>query len=69
MQVDAVLWFGPPGSLRRSRADPALYQSGAYSDELNRRSEILSEYFNDPVDLVAEGLALATADPTLNPPP
>lgn len=66
-QVDAVLWFGPAESLRRSRAEPALYRSGAYADELDRRSEILSEYFGEPIDLIAEGLALATADPVLNP--
>lgn len=65
-QVDAVLWFGPTDALTRSRADPALYESGPYADELARRSIILSEYFGETVDLVAEGLALATAEPALN---
>ncbi|WP_109509103.1 hypothetical protein [Nocardioides speluncae] len=65
-QVDAVLWFGPTDTLTRSRADPALYESGPYATELARRSIILSAYFGEHIDLVAEGRALATADPALD---
>jgi hypothetical protein len=65
-RVDAVLWLGPTDTLTRSRADPALYQSGAYAEELARRSLILSAYDGEPVDLVAQGLALAMADSALN---
>jgi hypothetical protein len=65
-QVDAVLWLGPETSLTASQADPSLYRSGAYAAELRRRSQILSAIEGGLVDLVAEGLALSTADPGLN---
>jgi hypothetical protein len=62
-QVDAVLWLGPESLLTASRADPALYQCGDYATELRRRSEVLSLIEGQPVDLIAEGLQLATAGP------
>ncbi len=64
-QVDAVLWLGSRESLTASRADPAMYQQGDYAAELQRRSEILSGYFGEPVDYVDEGLRLATAGPEM----
>jgi hypothetical protein len=64
-QVDAVIWFGPKTSLTLSRADPAIYESGAYASELRRRSEILSEFYGESINYIAEGLRLATARPRL----
>jgi len=66
-QVDAVLWFGPAESLTLSQADPAIYQSGAYADELKRRSVILSEVYGEHIDFIAQGLHLATAEPNIRP--
>jgi hypothetical protein len=68
-QADAVIWFGPKTTLTLSRADPAIYESGAYASELERRSEIHSAFFGEPIDYIAEGLRLATADPRLSPDP
>jgi hypothetical protein len=65
-QVDAVLWLGPETTLTASQADPSLYRSGAYAAELQRRSRIYSWFEGKFVDLVAEGLALATAGPGLH---
>ena len=65
-RVDAVLWLGPEQTLTASQADPALYQSGEYAAELRRRSEILTDIQGQPLDLVAEGLAMATADSGLD---
>jgi hypothetical protein len=62
-QVDAVLWLGPDTTLTASQADPEIYRSGDYASELARRSAILSEIEGQPVDYVAEGLALSTAPP------
>jgi hypothetical protein len=67
-QVDAVIWFGPRESLTASRADPAIYRSGEYAAELRRRGRILSEYYAEPIDFIAEGLRLATAGPGLDQP-
>lgn len=64
-QVDAVIWFGPRTSLTASRADPAIYTSGNYADELRRRSAILSEYFGESIDYIEEGLRLARSGPRL----
>ncbi len=64
-QVDAVLWLGPQASLTASRPNPEIYRSGAYADELRRRSAILSEYFDEDIDYIEEGLELATAGPNL----
>jgi hypothetical protein len=65
-RVDAVLWLGPEQTLTASQPDPALYQSGEYAAELRRRSEILTEIQGQPLDLVAEGLAMATANSGLD---
>jgi hypothetical protein len=67
-QVDAVLWFGRRETLTASRADPDLYRSGEYAAELRRRSAILSDYFGEPIDYVAEGLRLATSGSNLEGP-
>lgn len=67
-QVDAVIWFGAEAVLTASRPDPAIYRSGDYAAELRRRSTILSQYFAEPIDYVAEGLQLATAGPSLRGP-
>ncbi|MGH8776059.1 MAG: hypothetical protein ACRDWI_13135 [Jiangellaceae bacterium] len=64
-QVDAVLWLGSRESLTASRADPAIYRQGDYAVELERRSAILSAYFDETIDYVDEGLRLATAGPRL----
>jgi hypothetical protein len=64
-QVDAVIWFGPKDALTASRPDPALYRSGEYAEELRRRSRILSEFFEEDIDYIAEGLRLASAGPQL----
>jgi hypothetical protein len=63
-QSDAILWEGTDDSLTCVRADPALYRSGAYADELRRRGEILTEITGRLVDLVAEGLHLAGLGPS-----
>jgi hypothetical protein len=60
-QVDAVMWFAPQDVLTASRPDPAIYQAGDYAAELQRRSRIYTEYFDEPVDYIAEGKRLATA--------
>lgn len=68
-RVDAVLWLGPETTLTASQADPAIYQCGDYSTELQRRSEVLSQiggYPGGDPDFIAEGLALATAGPGLH---
>ena len=65
-QVDAVLWVGPESTLTASQADPEIYRSGDYAEELARRSAVFSEIEGHPVDLVAEGLALSTAPPGLH---
>ena len=65
-QVDAVLWVGPESTLTASQADPEIYRSGDYAAELARRSAVFSEIEGQPVDLVAEGLALSTAPPGLH---
>jgi hypothetical protein len=62
-QADAVLYLGPGEALTASRADPALYRSGDYADELKRLSHILSQ-FGRPVDLIAEGLGQSQAGPS-----
>ncbi len=64
-QVDAVLWVGPESNLTASQADPGIYRSGDYAEELGR-SAVFSEIEGQPVDLVAEGLALSTAPPGLH---
>ncbi len=58
-EADAVLWLGSDQALRCSRANPALYESGAYAEELRRRSELLTQISGNQIDLVAEGLHLA----------
>jgi hypothetical protein len=65
-QVDAVSWFGPKDSLTASRPDPEIYQSGEYAEELRRRSRILSEFYEEDIDYIAEGLQLANAGPRLD---
>jgi hypothetical protein len=62
-QADAVLWLGPETTLTASQADPEIYRSGDYAIELARRSTILSDIEGQPIDYVAEGLALSTATP------
>lgn len=63
-ETDAILWAGTDDALTCSRPDAALYQSGAYADELRRRSQIISEITGTTVDLVAEGLHLASLGPS-----
>jgi len=63
-QQDAVLWTGPDTALTCARADPALYRSGPYADELRRRSEVLTAITGNQIDLVAEGLHLAGLGPS-----
>ncbi|GAA5026531.1 hypothetical protein [Actinopolymorpha pittospori] len=63
-QADAILWLGIDDALTCARADPALYQFGDYAAELRRRSEILSQITGTTVDLVAEGLHLASLGPS-----
>ncbi|WP_433435895.1 hypothetical protein [Nonomuraea sp. CA-141351] len=63
-QADALFWMGPDDTLMCSRPDPALYQSGDYAAELRRRSEIISARTETTVDLVAEGLHLASLGPS-----
>jgi hypothetical protein len=65
-RVDAVLWLGPEQTLTASQPDLALYQTGQYAADLRRRSQILTDIGGQPIDLVAEGLALATAGPGLD---
>jgi hypothetical protein len=65
-QVDAVIWFGPKASLTASRPDPAIYRSGEYAAELRRRSRILSEFYGEDINYIAEGLRLAAAGPRLD---
>jgi hypothetical protein len=65
-QVDAVIWFGPATTLTASRPSPELYRSGAYAAQLRRRSELLSEYFDEPLDYIEEGLRIANAGPRLS---
>lgn len=63
-QVDALLWLGPDEGLTCSRPDPAIYQSGAYADELQRRSEVLRAITGNDIDLVQEGIHLAGLGPS-----
>jgi hypothetical protein len=63
-QVDAVFWLGPDENQTCARADPAIYQSGAYAAELQRRSNVLTQITGNPIDLVAEGLHLAALGPS-----
>jgi len=65
-QVDAVIWFGPATTLTASRPSPELYRSGDYAAQLRRRSELLSEYFDEPIDYIEEGLRIANAGPRLS---
>jgi hypothetical protein len=63
-QADGILWLGTDDALTCARADPALYQSGDYAAELRRRSEVLSQITGITIDLVAEGLHLASLGPS-----
>jgi hypothetical protein len=66
-QADAILYLGPTEALTASRADPAIYQAGAYLEELERWQRLgdhLASLFGSPVfDLVQHGLATAQAGP------
>jgi hypothetical protein len=62
-QADAVLYLGPGELLTASQADPSLYGSGAYVEELRRLSKVASNA-GRPVDLVADGLRRAKAGPS-----
>jgi hypothetical protein len=62
-QADAVLYLGPGETLTASRADPAIYGSGAYAEELKRLSRVSGE-LGSPVDLIAEGLRRSQAGPS-----
>jgi hypothetical protein len=42
-QADAALYLGPADVLTASRPDPALYQGGAYAEELKRYNDVLKE--------------------------
>jgi hypothetical protein len=63
-QADAILWLGSDSAQTCARADPALYQTGSYATKLRRRSQILTQITGEPVDLVAEGLRLASLGPS-----
>jgi hypothetical protein len=62
-QADAILYLGPGEALTASRADPTIYRSGEYADELKRLGEV-STGLGSPLDLVAEGLRLSQAGPS-----
>jgi hypothetical protein len=63
-QADAILWLGPDEALTCARADPALYRSGDYAAELQRRSEVLTQITGNTIDLIDEGLHLASLGPS-----
>ena len=54
-QADAVLWFGPGEVLTASRAEPTIYQSGAYAAQLNLLGPIAAK-LGGPPDLAAQAL-------------
>lgn len=62
-QVDAVLWLGPQDALTASRPKAEIYRTGDYASELRRRSTIPSEYFEEDIDYIKQGLHLASAGP------
>jgi hypothetical protein len=62
-QADAVLYLGPGELLTASQADPSLYGSGEYAEELRRLSKVASDA-GRPVDLAADGLRRAKAGPS-----
>jgi hypothetical protein len=59
-QADAVLYLGPGSALTASRPAPALYQRGPYRAELQRLSRAETQILGEPVNMVAEGLRLAS---------
>src|SRR5262249_39834031 len=62
-QADAVLYLGPGELLTASQADPSLYESGDYAEELRRLSKVASGAGRQ-VDLAADGLRRAKAGPS-----
>jgi hypothetical protein len=62
-QADAIVYLGPGETLTASRADPALYRSGDYAEELKRRSQVARQ-LGTPADLIAEGLGQSQAGPS-----
>jgi hypothetical protein len=58
-EADAALYLGPAEVLTASRPDPALYQGGAYAEELRRYNEVLKKLGLRGRD----GLAFAQAGP------
>jgi hypothetical protein len=65
-QADAVLYVGPGEVLAASRAEPAIYQVGAYRDFLRRISPIAHQ-FGGPADEAAQALQQAHAGPSYFP--
>jgi hypothetical protein len=63
-QADAVLYLGSGEALTASQADPSLYEWGSYPAELRRLSDIITQMFGEPTDLVAEGLRRARLGPS-----
>jgi hypothetical protein len=62
-QADAVLYLGPGEVLTASRAEPTIYQVGAYRDFLRRISPIAHQ-FGGPADEAAQALQQAQAGPS-----
>jgi hypothetical protein len=63
-QADAVLYLGPSEVLTASRAEPALYQGGTYSEELKQESELAKKLGFRAQD----GLAMARSGAMYFPP-
>ncbi|BCL77895.1 hypothetical protein ccbrp13_03600 [Ktedonobacteria bacterium brp13] len=62
--ADALLYLGPLELLTASRADPSLYEGGAYAQELQRRGKLLFQWgIQDARDPLKADLAFANAGP------
>jgi hypothetical protein len=62
-QADAVLYLGPGELLTASQADPTLYGTGEYVEELRRISKVMNSS-GRPTDLAGDGLRRARAGPS-----
>jgi hypothetical protein len=63
-QADAVLYLGAGDVLTTSRAEPTIYEVGAYRDQLRRLSVLVTAATGQHVDYVAEGLRRAQLPPS-----
>jgi hypothetical protein len=63
-QADAVLYLGPGEVLTASRAEPTIYEVGAYRDQLRRLSILATAATGQHVDYVAEGPRRAQLPPS-----